>query len=91
MQKGELGRRVMDFAFGKKIEGTVAAVLRNPDPGSQRYIVDTGKDLIDAKIRSYHLMAPLVPVYFPRPPLQQGDIFDSRTLSARPWINGQII
>ncbi len=91
MQKSELGRKLMDFALGKKIEGTVAAVLRNPDPGSQRYIVDTGENLVDARVRSYHMMAPLVPIYFSRPTLQPGDIFDSRTLSARPWINGQII
>ncbi|MBP9716453.1 MAG: hypothetical protein KBD51_00765 [Candidatus Levybacteria bacterium] len=91
MQKGELGRRMSDFILGKKVEGTVAAVLRNPDPSSQRYIVDTGKNLMDTRVRSYFMMAPLIPVYFPRPPLQRGDVFDARTLSSRPWVDGQKI
>lgn len=81
----------MDLVFGKKVEGTVAAVLRNPDPSSQRYIVDTGENLVDTRVRSYFMMAPLVPVYLPRPLLQPGDIFDARTLSAGPWIDGQKI
>ncbi len=81
----------MDLAFGKRVEGTVAAVLRSPDSVSQRYIINTGENLIDAKVRSYFMMAPLFPVYFPRPPLQRGDVFDARTLSASPWVDGQTI
>lgn len=81
----------MDLAFGKKVEGTVAAVLRNPDNISQRYIVSTQSGLVDTRVKSYFMLAPLVPIYFYRPPLRCGDIFDARTLSAHTWIDGQTI
>ena len=91
MQKIELGRKVMDLAFGKKVEGTVAAVLRNPDPASQRYVIRAGENLVDARVQSYYRLAALVPIYIPRPLLQPGDVFEARTLSARPWTDGQTI
>ncbi len=91
MNKQEAIKRAADFLLGKKVEGTVVAVLRSPDPSAQRYIIDTGINLIDTRVRSYSMMASLVPVYYPRPPLQRGDVFDARTISSSPWVDGQKI
>ncbi len=91
MNRHESVRRATDFLLGKKIEGTVAAVLRRPEDLSQRYVVNTGKELLAIKVYPYHTLTPLIPVYFPRPTLKRGDIFNERIRNVAPWVEGQNI
>ncbi len=89
MNRHEAMRRATDFLLGKKVEGTVAAVLRRPEDLSQRYVVNTGNELLVTKVHPYHTLTPLIPIYFPRPTLQRGDTFNERTRHVAPWVEGQ--
>lgn len=91
MQKSELGHRAVDLALGKRVEGAVAAVLRNPDSVSHRYIVRTGDNHLDTRVQSYFRLSALVPIYLLRQSLQCGDVFDARTLSTKTWTDRQKI
>lgn len=93
MNKSELGSRIADVFFGKKIEGTVAAVLPSSTINTSRYVVDTGNELLDVHVPliENHGLFISHSSYTYHPPLNRNDRLSARATSVKDWIDGQQI
>lgn len=91
MNRKEALGRVADFALGKKVEGTVSAVLPSQINFSRRYAVATKDGIVDTHISAVTQSFFPLPFYFPRPQFRRGERIEERAVRVRPWIDGQII
>ncbi len=98
MNGKEFAGRITDAVFGKRVEGTIAAVL--PDVISpdkirfSRYVVEDHKNnLVDILIPKGTIintgMHPAMSVQ--NSDLSIGQEISLRTAKVKPWINGQIV
>ncbi len=92
MKPIEFGSRIADFAFGKKVEGKVAAVIPSRIPTSDRYVVDTGQEHLDVHVIRIENHDPVfLRSHTFHPPLDRGQEISRRAFHIRPWVDGQAI
>lgn len=90
----ELGIRITDLTLGRKINGTVAAVMLDevsPDEVKfTRYIVETEQGLFDIKfVKNSGGNFGLTPAFHKETPqFSLGENISTRALNIKPWING---
>ena len=91
MNRSELGNRISDFVLGKKVEGTVVAVLPSSRADSSRYVIDTGDELVDVHVPliKNHGLVISHASYTYNPPLNRSDYLNARATSVKAWIDGQ--
>ncbi|MBI2034210.1 MAG: hypothetical protein HYT11_00585 [Candidatus Levybacteria bacterium] len=89
----EIVNRVADFILGKKVEGTVSAVLPNTRPTHLRYVVETGAVLLDVQVPviENHGIFIQAASYTFHPQLSRRDSINLRLRNVRPWVDGQTI
>lgn len=83
--------RAADFILGKKVEGTISAVLPSQIGFARRYAVSTKDGILDAHVSSVSQPLFPFPFHFPRQPHRRGERIEERAIRVRPWIDGQII
>lgn len=88
--KEALGR-IADLVLGKKVEGTVSAVLPSQLGLSRRYAIATKDGILDTHFSAVSRPLFPIPIYFPKPYFSRGQRIAERAVDVKPWVDGQII
>ena len=87
MNRHELGKKLTEVFMGKKVDGTIAAVLHPRRGFSSRIAVSTEEGLVDLDLTNFDQNGFR---FWQKPEaLRKGQVFSRRIRQIKPWVDGQ--